>query len=98
MTGERLLRIQPAVRRLRMTPPNLSPAPVTPSSVWEQLGNEAQQQVISLVAQLALKWLSGQADQTHQAVYGSASSAPQLIGDIVSLLMLRSFLRPRRLA
>jgi hypothetical protein len=31
-------------------------------------------------------------------VYGSASSAPQLIGDIVSLLMSRVFLRPRRLA
>ena len=50
-----------------MIPPNLSPAPVTPSSVWEQLEAEAQQQVISLVAQLALKWLSWQADQTHQA-------------------------------
>jgi hypothetical protein len=31
-------------------------------------------------------------------VYGSASSTPQLIGDIVSLLMSRVFLRPRRLA
>jgi hypothetical protein len=31
-------------------------------------------------------------------LYGSASSAPQLIGDIVSLLMSRVFLRPRRLA
>jgi hypothetical protein len=31
-------------------------------------------------------------------VYGSASSAPQLIGDIVSLFMSSVFRRPRRLA